>query len=106
MMKSEVVVEANNTKEVVEQILEEDDHARNNDTYLVLLVWKKTSPLYTFAPIHAAKHSTVHLVSPETIIRSRRVIQNKEGRLLPTDYEVAVKRKIKEEILRENYGRR
>ena len=102
--KQQVLSEQSTTKEIVERILEVDEEARNNDNYLILRYWRETTGRENFAPINFMRHFDIGATNAETIVRVRRVIQNTEGRLLPTDFEVARKRRIKESIMREYYG--
>lgn len=102
---AKIVTKESDAKDIVERIMEVDSYARDCDTYLLLRYWCETTGKQNFAPINAMKHFSIGLTPPETVTRARRVIQNTEGRLLPTCFDVAVKRRIKESVLKEYYGR-
>jgi hypothetical protein len=86
-------------KTLVEKCLEEDIRCRNDDFWLCLQVWKKQG-IKIFVDFTQLKI----MFNPETIIRNRAFIQNDENRLLPTIPQVLVKRKVKEEVLRNYYA--
>lgn len=87
-------------KEIVEQLLSTDERARNDDLWLILQVWQKMQQIKLYIPYEDMNR----MISPETITRVRRQIQNTESRLLPTNMQVCMKRKVKEDVLRAFYG--
>lgn len=88
------------TKEIVRQVLSEDQRARNDDLWLILQVWQKKQHINCFVQYDLL--ST--MISPETIRRVRQEIQNKNGELLPTDSKVLLKRRFREEAIKNYYG--
>lgn len=90
-------------KILVRQCLEDDTRCRNDDRILMLKVWEKQG---LFIMIDVARWKQMH--SPETIRRVRQDIQStdkgKEGEFLPTDPNVLIKRKVREEAIRKFYG--
>ena len=86
-------------KTVVENILSTDEKTRNNDLWLLLQTWKRQG-----AKIDIDFEFFSTLYQGESITRVRRQIQNDECRLLPTDPAVLVKRRFKEEVIRQYYA--
>ena len=82
-------------KKLVEQILAEDERARNDDKWLIYRV------LSHYTKVYIPFEDFEKIPSYETITRARRLIQNKEGKYLPTDPEVLKKRRIFEEEIKE-----
>ena len=101
-MPTEVTVsqEIRKTKNIVEEILSEDERARNNDLWLILQVWQKKQHIKCFIPYNQLNE----MISPETITRVRRKIQNDERKLQPTDIKVEVKRRKRERQFREVFS--
>lgn len=85
-------------KKIVNDCLTEDQRCRNDDMWLCFSVWKKQG-----AKIEISFDDFQMIYNPETVIRTRAEIQNKECRLLPTDPRVLIKRQIKEDVLRSYY---
>lgn len=88
-------------KELVEEVLSTDIRARNNDLWLILQVWQKKQQVKLFIPYEELNR----MISPETITRVRRDIQNHDGRLVATD-PVIFARRSKQKKLRGYYGGR
>jgi len=95
------------TESIVREVLEKNVIARNNDNFLISLVWQRTG----YAKIKDNRllldigvGEIRKLPSPSTITRSRRKIQNTEGQLLPTLAEVMIRRRIREECVRTYFG--
>ena len=59
---------------IVEEILKEDTKARENNSWLLYRVWRKYTKI--FIPFEDFKK----LPSPESIMRSKRLIQNQENK--------------------------
>ena len=59
---------------IVEEILKEDKKARDNNSWLLYRVWRKYTKI--FIPFEDFKK----LPSPESIMRSKRLIQNQENK--------------------------
>lgn len=77
-------------KILVEEVLQKDEYARNNDFWLMLGVWKRQGAKITIeGPINK-------LISPETIRRVRQKIQNDNLLYRPTDPTVIKKRRQRE----------
>ena len=91
-------------KDIVEECLREDKRCRDDDLWLILSVWRKQGIRF-----YVNYKDLKEMVSTETITRHRRKIQNDEGRYLPTKEDIAIKRNIKEHLIRQyysKYGRR
>lgn len=92
-------------KEKVYAIMEKYEQARNNDW--TLIAHYVNTYRYHLLFENEAKDKCVALKdlkkfpSAETIIRARRLIQNEDGVLLPTDPAVSKKRRIKEQNYRD-----
>ena len=67
-------------KKIVEEILEEDEQARDNDTWLIIQVIRKMG-----FKIYVDYSDLDKLPKFETIRRHRQHIQNDHHRFLPTD---------------------
>ncbi|KYC47434.1 MAG: hypothetical protein AMQ74_01684 [Candidatus Methanofastidiosum methylothiophilum] len=87
--------EVKRTKDLVREILAQDERARNDDKWLILKVIGKITRIYI------PYQDLEKIPSFETITRVRRKIQNEEGMYLPTK-KVKGLREDKEEIIREN----
>ena len=59
---------------IVEEILKEDKKARENNSWLLYRVWRKYTKI--FIPFEDFQK----LPSPESIMRSKRLIQNQENK--------------------------
>lgn len=99
-MEEEIIKEQEQAQALVKQCLSEDEKCRNNDLWLILQVWQKKQQIKLFVPYNQMRE----MISPETIVRARRKIQNTNGELLPTLPEVLYKRKVKQEILRRYFS--
>lgn len=95
----EVIEQQKEAKALVRELLEEDTRCRNDDLWLILRIWQKKQFIKLFVPFEELRR----MIVPETITRVRRQIQNTYGQLLPTDPQILVKRKVKEDILRSYY---
>lgn len=99
----EVVSELRDARKVVRECLSEDERCRNDDRYLMLRVWQKQG---IFIIIDFDKWKSVF--NPETIRRVRQEIQSTHnglpGEFLPTDENVLILRKCREEAIRNYYG--
>lgn len=101
MIDEEIIKEVE-AKKIVLKVLEADMRARNSDKWLLLKVWQEQG-----LPDSLIKELENHLpliCNPESIRRSRQIVQNTEGKYLPSDPSVIIKRKIKESILRKYYA--
>lgn len=98
-------------KELVRHVLKESARARNEDSWLILkcleargvLIVQKDENLKEEAVL-IPYSSISEIGSFETIRRVRQEIQNTDGDFLPTDPAVLVKRRIREEAIREYYA--
>jgi len=86
-------------KDIVDNVLDRVAETRDNDLVLLLEVWKAQG-----FPVVVSSGSVGRLLNPESVTRARRIIQNDEGRFLPTSEKVATRRGVNEELLREFYG--
>lgn len=87
-------------EEVVREAMKEKERCRNDDDFLIWYIkrHKQEANLNKFAEYRQTYNA-------ETIRRSRAHIQNDEGELLPTDPEVMKKRKMKEKVVRQYFGK-
>ena len=86
-------------KDVVDNVLDRVVETRDNDLVLLLEVWKAQG-----YPVVVSSANVGGLLNPESVTRARRVIQNDEGRLLPTSKCVAARRGVNQELLKNFYG--
>jgi hypothetical protein len=99
-MDEESVIEAQKKVEaLVYELLARDERARNDDVWLVIQAWRKMG-VYVLL----SDNDTSRITSAESITRQRRKIQNTNGEFLPTDPQVLVQRRVKEDILRRYFG--
>lgn len=87
----------NNTKKIVEDLLANDPRCRENDLWLTIQVWQRAQHVKCFIP-YADLDS---MISPESISRVRRKIQNDEGKFLPTNPMVLRKRKRRQQEVKQ-----
>lgn len=92
----DTVDELVNIKELVKNILEHDERARNEDLWLTYRVFR------VFTNVYIPFSDFEKLPSPETIARCRRLIQNNDGLFPPTNPDVIAKRAKREKTIREN----
>ena len=86
---------------MVEEILTEIPETRNSDIKLTIEIWKIYYPQYikNRAGEEVVSLRTLYdLPREDNIKRLRAFIQNTEGRLLPTTWEIAKQRGINKEI--------
>ena len=84
-------------KTMVEETLETDERARNDDKWLVYLVYRKLTKI--FIPFEDFEK----LPAPESISRCRRQLQNTEGKY-KAKLEVQITRRARREEYKEYYG--
>src|SRR3972149_10322849 len=99
MAEEQILEQHLEAKKLIEKIMEKDIRSRNDDKWLCFQVWREQG-INLFIPFQDFER----MFNPETIIRNRASIQNDEGRLLPTDPMVLIKRKVKEKVLRQFYA--
>ena len=87
-------------KTLVEKILEDDEPTRDGDLLLLLAVWKAQG-----VDIDLKDVELQTMFNAESITRSRRKLQNGEGKFPPNSWAVAKRRGLNEELLREHYGK-
>lgn len=91
------VEEQKEIEKKVERLLEDHQLSRENDTWLTILYWNRVNGINFYIP-----YSDINkLTPPESITRARRKIQA-EGKLLPENPEVLIKRKVRANLVR-NY---
>ena len=90
--------ENNKTKVLVQEVLLNDNKARNSDLWLLLQVWRKQG-----IRIYVNYEDLQYMIPAETITRHRRKF-NEKGEYLPTNLEVIQKRKIKQDFLHSYYA--
>lgn len=84
-------IEFDNTRELVEKLLQKDERNRNDDKYLTYNVFQEIAKKHgkkIFIPFDLFKEFPAF----ETVKRVRAKIQNEENRFLPTDPNVLEKR--------------
>lgn len=90
-------------RDVVRECLTEDARCRNDDRWLMLKVWQKQGIM-----IMIDFEKWKDMFAPETIRRVRQEIQSthngQAGELLPTDPDVLILRKVREQAIRNYYG--
>lgn len=108
MNEKGIIKEHLNIKDIVFDLLKEDERCRNSDKILILEVFKKCDVKVIFdykrVCIDATFEEFFALPSTESIRRCRAEIQNNDCMFLPTDPKVLIKRKFKEEVIRKYYG--
>jgi len=85
---------------VVEELLASDERCRNDDTWLILQFWEKKQAIKIMIP----QDQIGDLIPAETITRMRRKIQNNDHKYLPTDENVIIKRKIRQEVVHDIFS--
>ncbi len=97
-------------KEQIETVLKDSPPTRNDDVALTIGIWKK---FYSDKIRQSTKDENVYgvylhdiffLPREDTIKRIRAVIQNEEGRYVPTNWAVAKKRQMNEQEWRKALG--
>lgn len=91
----EVEKEFETVKSQVRKAMANEERCRNDDKYLT---WKV---MRNYTNIYIKFEDFEKLPSFETIRRTRQLLQNKEGVLLPTDPAVRVKRQEREREVKE-----
>ncbi len=82
-------------KEIVERLLREDERCRNDDKWLTYRVMRE------FTRIFIPFTDFENIPAFATVKRVRAKIQNSEGRFLPTDLKVRIRRGLQEKEMRE-----
>lgn len=102
-MGEHLVRELKQIKDQVEYILKNYPNSRNNDFYVVILWLKIFGGLRDY--IGYIPFDMIRKLSGITSIwRVRKIIQNKEGKYLPTD-PVRIKRQMRSEDFRRHIGK-
>jgi hypothetical protein len=100
MTESEKIIkEQQDAEATVLTMLATDMRCRNDDVWLILQVWQKMQHINILVPFNEIGR----MITPETITRVRRQIQNTNGEFLPTDPQVLLRRKVKEAVLKAYY---
>lgn len=84
----------------VKQILEDYPETRNNDITLMIKLWKIYYEMEYMVLLKGTIHSLYYLPRESQIVRYRAFYQAK-GQYVPTDWEVAKQRRMKEDWWRE-----
>jgi hypothetical protein len=91
----------NELKNQILNILREIPETRNSDITLSIELWKRYHPEYikknNTGELGIWLKDLYNLPSQDNVKRIRALVQNEEGKFLPTSWEVAKQRKIKEE---------
>jgi hypothetical protein len=88
----------------VEEVLEQLPNTRNSDKLLIFEVWKRQGVNLTITPDYYDASDIGVMFNPESIIRVRAEIQNKEFKFLPTLPEIMIRRHIKEDAIKRYYA--
>lgn len=101
-LETDIILEQREAKKLVKEILKEDARARNSDLWLCLQIWIKKQNIKLLIPQNQIKD----MITPETITRCRREIQNNPDnpQFLPTDPQVMIRRQFKESVLKRFYA--
>lgn len=99
-LETDIILEQREAKKLVKEILKEDIRARNSDLWLCLQVWIKKQNIKLLIPQNQIKD----MITPETITRVRRKIQNDDNEFLPTNPQVLIHRQFKEAVLKRFYS--
>ena len=99
-MMKDIKAEHKEARVLVERLLEKYQRARNDDTFLMLKFWEEMQLIEIKVP----EEQIGMMCKAESITRARRRLQNQEHKLLPTDPQVLVRRRVNEEVLREFYS--
>lgn len=91
--------EISEAKELVKEVMTEDEKCRNSDLWLCLQVWRKQG-----VRIYINYEDMHKMFVPETISRVRRDIQHNDKILLPTLSAVLIGRKFKEDQIRRYFA--
>jgi hypothetical protein len=81
----------------VTKILSQSKRAREDDLWLCIQYWRMCG-----IRIYINYEDLKTMTTPETITRARRIVQNEMHIFLPENPDVLIRRRVKEEILR-NY---
>jgi hypothetical protein len=100
-MQTQATAELIEAKKLVEAVLVEDMHARNDDLWMDLMCWRKQG-----IKIYVDYSQVKDMIKPATLERVRREIQNdpENPRLLPTDPKVLIARQVKQEAIEKYYA--
>jgi len=94
------MIQNDNARELVREILTTIPETRNNDLLLCFTIWKRQGIDLNLIDLQVTDGT---LYNPETIIRHRAFIQNTQGELLPTRPGILIRRKIAERHIRQYY---
>lgn len=100
MTSEDVLEEHVQTKKMVYDLLQDDERCRNSDLWLILQIWMQKQHIDLKIPYSELSR----MVTPESITRARREIQNSQCKFLPTDPSVLVHRQFKREVLEAYFG--
>ena len=92
----ETLKEFRTVKALIENLMETEERCRNDDKYLTYRVFEIIAKNHGHRGIFIPFDIWDLFPAFETVKRTRAHIQNKEGRLLPTDEKVKRKRKRRE----------
>ncbi len=107
--EEQTLKELKTTKAKVRALLAKEMRVRNDDRWLLFQYWKSEGIPITIQDdmvVFSVPLDQFYLITnPETVRRVRQEIQNVDGEFLPTDVEVMVKRRIKQDIIHAYYGK-
>lgn len=111
LIDDQVEYELGNAKKVIAKVLAKNKIARNNDQWLILLTWLKTNcirktNLNGKDGFFLAIDNIPNLLMPSSITRARRILNYEEGKYLPDDPKVLLRRKIREGKYYEHFAKK
>ena len=92
-------MEEQTIKEMVKDLMNSDIRCRNDDKWLIIMLWQKKQGKKIYIPFNEVEN----LACPSSIIRARRAIQNTDHALLPTT-EIKKARNRKQNEMQERYS--
>lgn len=113
MPTKDQIKELHDCRSLVRDILSDSPHCRNSDKLLCFKVWQRQGITLSISENSIScryvangvdTEGLTELYNPESIIRVRAEIQNKNGEFLPTDPQILICRKFKESEIRKYYG--
>lgn len=111
-MENDVSGEFGSMKLLVRDVLRESERARNDDVYLVMKVLERRGCIIVKRTVEYPRGVIIfpyenlgEFGAFETVRRVRQEIQNVDKEFLPTDYEVCVKRRLRQEAVRLYYSK-
>ena len=99
-LKIDVLADLIDAKKKVRDLLNNDERCRNDDLYLMLRFWESKEHI----KVLVSPDQIGGMTAAETISRVRREIQNKDKEFLPTNPDVIIERRIRQEVIHDYYA--